>query len=474
VERYDVVVIGGGWGGYTAAVRAARHGLRVALVERDKLGGTCLHRGCIPTKVMLHTADLLAAARRGDEFGVRLAPPDLDYGRVRARMDEVVGRLYQGLQTLVRASKVEVIAGSGRLAEPNRVVIEGKQATGAGPDQGEESLALDAGAIVIAAGSRPRALPGLPFDGRLILSSDDLLRMERVPRSIIILGAGAVGVEFASCYADYGSEVTLVEMQSRILPLEDRDVSTALTRSMTARGIRILTGARALPETVTREEGGVRLAVEAGDGRQDLAAEALLVAVGRAANSEDLGLEEAGIALRGDCIAVDGYMRTSVPNIYAVGDMIGGLQLAHVAAAEGELAADVIAGQSTVELDYRRLPRATYCRPQVASAGLSEDEAKAQGYDVKVGRAWLRANGKALIAGEPEGFVKMVTDQATGDVLGVHIIGANSTELIAEIALGQLLDVAVWEIGAAVHPHPTLSEAIGEAAQAAERPPTKL
>ncbi len=457
MERYDVVVIGGGWGGYTAAVRAAQHGLRVALVERDKLGGTCLHRGCIPTKVLLQTADVLAAARHADEFGVRIGPPELDYPRVRVRMDAVVAQLHKGLQGLVRANRVTSIAGSAALRDPNHVAIAG----------GED---IEAASVVIATGSRPRPLPGLEFDGRVIVSSDDLLTAERFPRSIIILGAGAVGVEFASCYADYGSEVTLVELLPCILPLEDRDVSSGLARILAARGIQILTDTVALPDTVTPAEGGVRLTTRTGATPRELAAETLLVAIGRAPVTDGLGLDALGVTLERGFIAVDGEMRTSVPGIYAVGDVNGGLQLAHVAAAEGALAADVIAGRPTVGLDHGRLPRATYCRPQVASAGLSEDEAKARGHDVRVGRAHLRANGKALIAGESEGFVKFVTDAASGDVLGVHILGAHGTEMIAEIALGQLLDAAVWEFGAAVHPHPTLSEAIGEAALAAIRP----
>lgn len=444
-------MIGGGWGGYTAAVRAAQHGLRTALVERDRLGGTCLHRGCIPTKVLLQTADLLAAARQGDELGVRLAPPELDYARVRTRKDEVVGRLFKGLQSLVRASKVSLIAGSARLVSASCIALDG----------GDE---LEAGSIIIASGSRPRPLPGLAFDGRVILSSDDILEMERVPRSIVILGAGAVGVEFASCYADYGSEVTLVELLPRILPLEDADVSTALSRIFAERGIRILTGTAAVPASVAPQEGGVRLTLRTGDAEQSLAAEAVLVAVGRAPVIDGLDLEMQGVEMQDGFVAVDGRMRTSVANVYAVGDVIGGLQLAHVAAAEGALAADTIAGEAAVGLDYRRLPRATYCRPQVASAGYSEEEARQRGHAVRVGRAHLRVNGRALIAGEPDGFVKIVADAASGDVLGVHILGANSTELIAEVALGQLLDAAVWEIGAAVYPHPTLSEAIGEAA----------
>ncbi len=456
VERYDVVVIGGGWGGYTAAVRAAQHGLRVALVERDRLGGTCLHRGCIPTKVLLQTADLLALAARAQEFGVRLSPPELDYARVRARMDEVVDRLYRGLQSLVRSNRVTLITGHARLRAPGRVAVDG---------HGD----VEATSTVIATGSRPRPLPGLVFDGHLILSSDDLLTMERVPRSIVIVGAGAVGVEFASCYADFGSQVTLLEIAPRILPQEDAEASAAVGRSLAARGVRILTGTTLRTERVEAGEGGVRLTTHGPDGEVALAAEAVLVAVGREPVTDGLGLEEVGVRLERGFIAVDADMRTSVPGLYAVGDVTGGLLLAHVAAAEGTLAADRIAGRPAVALDSRRLPRATYCRPQVASIGLTEEEARAQGYAVVTGRAHLRANGKALIAGEPEGFVKLVADAQSGDVLGVHIVGAQGTELIAEVALGQLLDVAVWEIGAAVHPHPTLSEAIGEAALAAQR-----
>lgn len=429
VERYDVVVIGGGWGGYTAAVAAARHGRRVALVERDQLGGVCLHRGCIPTKVLLQTADLLATARRAEEFGVRLPAPELDYARVRERKAAVVGQLFRGLQGLVRASNVTLIAGVARLTGPTTVAIDNGQS-------------LTADQIIIATGSRPRPLPGVPFDGRAILSSDHLLEVEQPPRSLIVLGAGAVGVEFASCYADYGSEVTLVEMAPLIVPLEDHDVSAALARSLTARGIRILTGARARSESIAPAEGGVRLEVETGGTVETLAAEALLVAIGRQAVTDDLGLEAAGVAVERGFITVDDQMRTTVPSIYAVGDVNGGLLLAHVAAAEGEVAAGAIAGQRSIGLDSRRLPRATYCRPQVASAGLSEREATAAGHLVITGRAQLRANGKALITGEPEGFVKIVADQHNGDVLGVHMIGAHTTELIAEIALGQLLDMA--------------------------------
>jgi dihydrolipoamide dehydrogenase len=292
---------------------------------------------------------------------------------------------------------------------------------------------------------------------------------------MIVLGSGAVGVEFASCYADYGVAVTLVELLPSIVPLEDKDVSTGLARSFDKRGINILTDVRALPETLERMEGGIRIQVEEKNGhRRQLDAEALLVAVGRAPLTEGIGLDRAGVTVERGLVTVDEAMRTNVPTIYAVGDIIPGLQLAHVAAAEGQHAADVIADALTVPVTYNRLPRTTYCRPQIASIGMTEEEAKQAGKSVKTGRAHLRVNGKALIAGEPEGFVKLVADSDRGDVLGVHILGTTASELIAEIALANLLDAAVWEVARTVYPHPTLSEAVGEAAQAAERPPLRL
>lgn len=467
MDPFDVVVIGGGWGGYTAAVRAAGHGLRTALVERDKLGGTCLHRGCIPTKVLLQTADTLALIRRAAEFGVGAAEPALDYGRVRERKGEVVGQLYKGLQGLVKSSRVTYLAGDAHLEGAESVIV--RLAAG-----GEERLTTRN--LILATGSVPRQLPGLTPDNRHVFDSDGILEVERVPSSMVILGGGAVGVEFASCYADYGVAVTLVELLDRVTPLEDRDVSAGLARSLAKRGITLVTGARALPETLEQGEGGVRIQAEEKDGgRRQLDAEALLVAVGRAPVTDGLGLESAGVAVERGFVMVDEAMRTNVPTIYAVGDVRApGLQLAHVAAAEGSYAADAIAGKASVPVSYNRLPRTTYCRPQIASIGMSEDEAKAAGKAVKVGRAHLRVNGKALIAGEPEGFVKMVVDADRGDVLGVHMLGAGVSEMIAEVALGGLLDAAVWELGMTVYPHPTISEAIGEAALAAERPATRL
>jgi dihydrolipoamide dehydrogenase len=464
VERFDVAVIGGGWGGYTAAVRCRQHGISVALVERDKLGGTCLHRGCIPTKVLLQSAEHLELARRLAEFGVNAGEPSLDFDVVSKRKQQVVGQLYSGLQRLVKTSGATVIEGTGSLGGPGHVRVE----------QNGAGQSIEAANVIVATGSRPKSLPGVHCDGRSILDSDQALELDHIPRSIVILGAGAVGTEFASFYHDAGAEVTLVELLPALLPLEDKDVSTLLARLFRQRGVRVLTGSAAVLESLHVAEGGVELDVRTGERTEHLQAECLLVATGREPLTAGIGLEEAGVALARGFVLVDEQMRTNVPGIYAVGDAIGNLLLAHVAAAEGTLAADVIAGKTVAPVDYPRLPRATYCRPQVASVGLSEEEAKQAGRTVKTGRAHLRVNGKALILGEPDGFVKVVADARNDDVLGLHLIGAGVTELVADGALARFLDASLWELARNVYPHPTLSEAIGEAAQAADRPPLKL
>lgn len=464
VDPFDLVVIGGGWGGYTAAVRARQHGLSVALIERDKLGGTCLHRGCIPTKVLLQSAEHLDLARRLADFGVKAGEPVLDYETVRSRKGDVVGQLYRGLQQLVKANGVEVVAGSGVLAGPGRLRVE----------QNGSTSELSSRDVIIATGSRPKRLPGVETDGRWIIDSDQALELDHVPASVVILGAGAVGTEFASFYHDAGAAVTLVEMLPAVLPLEDTDISALLGRLLVKRGIRVLTDAAAVLDSIRLAEGGVELELHTAGKREQLRAECLLVATGREPLTAGIGLEAAGIKLERGFVTVDEAMRTSANGIFAVGDVTGSLLLAHVAAAQGALAADTIAGVATAPLEYRRLPRATYCRPQVASVGLTEQQAVEAGRKVRTGRAHLRANGKALILGEPDGMVKVVADAESDDLLGLHLIGAGVTELVAEGALATFLDASLWELARSVYPHPTLSEAIGEAALAATRPPRKL
>ncbi len=457
-QQFDVAILGGGTGGYVSAIRGAQLGLSVALIESDKVGGTCLHRGCIPTKALLESAEVLQLARRGAEFGVTTGEPSYDYAVMQTRKQKVVDQLHQGVEGLLRQNKVSVFRGRGKLLNPKQLRVEGS-----------DPATISASNLLLATGSVPKSLPALPIDGATVLSSDEILVMAEPPASLIVVGAGAVGVEFASLFHDLGTQVTLVEALPTLVPLEDRDIGLELQRRFTARGIAIHAGARLLTETFRRTEGGVSIDLEVKGQRQTLAAEKLLVAVGRGGVVEDIGLERTKVELERGYVKVDGYMRTGEPGVYAIGDVNGGMLLAHVAAAEGEVAMEVIAGNQVHPLDYNRVPRCTYTRPQIATLGLSEEQAKTQGYDVKTGRFPFAANGRALIYGEPNGFCKVVTDGSTGEILGVHIIGHNATELIAEAALGRFLEATSLEIGLSIHAHPTLSEAVGEAALDAER-----
>jgi dihydrolipoamide dehydrogenase len=465
---FDLVVLGAGTGGYTAAFRAAQLGLKVALVDEDKIGGTCLHRGCIPTKALLESASLVERIRTAGEFGITTSDPQIDYVKVAQHRDQVVKRMWTGLKSLVTKNKVTWVAGRGRLAGPGKVqvALAGEDGTpGAGGDR-----ILNATDVIVATGSRVKSLGGLVPDGKRIVTSDDVLRLDRLPADIVIVGAGAVGVEFASFFHDVGVKVTLLEYLPAIVPLEDDDVSAALLRSFTKRGITVMTGARFDPSTLKVDDDGVRLNVGPEGGKAaELRAELLLVAAGRAANVEDIGLETTRVELERGVIKVDGRMRTREPHVYAIGDVIGGLWLAHVAAHEGITAVHTIVGEPDVEdMDYARQPRATYCRPEIASIGLTEEECRARSLGYKVGKVPFQAIAKAVIGGDFEGFAKVIADPQTGDTLGVHIIGPHATDLIAEASLAFHLDAVPWEIGGATHPHPTLSEVVGEAALAVD------
>ena len=458
VERFDIAILGGGMGGYPAAIRAAQLGLSVVLVEEDKVGGTCLHRGCIPAKALLQSAALLDELRHAESFGVTTGDVQFDYAVAGRRRDQVVSQLHKGVQFLLRKNKVSVVSGRGRLDGAGRLAVI---ATG-----GEE-VTLDAGSVIIATGSRPKQLPGIPADGSVVLTSDEALRMNRVPASAIVLGAGAVGVEFASLYRSCGAEVTIVEMLPSLVPLEDAAVGVELRRQFEARGITCLPGHRLDLGSVERNEGGVAVTVADADGNeQRLQAEILLVAVGRAANVEDIGIEGTGVAVDHGVIAVDAMLRTGESGVSAVGDVVGGFQLAHKALHEGVLAVEAIAGRNPHPLDPRLVTRTTYCSPQIGSMGLSESEAETQGREVAIGVMPFRGNGRAVIWGESGGFCKVVADKADGSVLGVHIIGHEVTELIWGPALGGLLETTAFEMGHAVAPHPTLSEVLSEAALA--------
>ena len=466
---FDLVVLGAGTGGYSAAFRAGQLGLKVALVDEDKIGGTCLHRGCIPTKALLESAAFADRVRHAKDYGVVVpGDVDIDYPAMAARRDAVVKRMWTGLKTLIDKNKVTWVAGRGRLDGPGKVHVSqaGEDGTpGAGGDR-----VLNATDVILATGSRVKSLPGLEPDGTHIVTSDDILRMDTVPRDIVIVGAGAVGVEFASMYADLGVKVTVLEYLPQIVPLEDTDVSKVVERSFTKRGVTIMTNARFDPASVTADDGGICLMVgPEGKEPAELRAELMLVATGRAANIEDIGLETTVVETDRGVIKVNGRMRTKEPHVYAIGDAIGGLWLAHTAAHAGRIAAHTIAGDADVhDMDYTTQPRATYCRPEIASIGLTEAQATAAGHKLKIGKVPFQAIAKALIGGEYEGFAKVIADADTNDTLGVHIVGPHATDLIAEASLGFELEATPWEIGGATHAHPTLSEVIGEAAMAVD------
>jgi dihydrolipoamide dehydrogenase len=454
-DRFDVVVLGAGTGGYVAAIRAAQLGLSVALVERDKLGGTCLHIGCIPTKALLHSAEVYQQAREGAGSGVTVKGVELDWAVANQRKQKIVDQLHKGLQFLMKKNKIEVVEGTGSFVSAAQLSVKAPSG----------SRALEATSFVIATGSYAKSLPGVKIDGERIITSDHALNMAELPKSAIVVGAGAVGVEFASMWNDLGTEVTLVEALPRITPQEDAEVSQVIQRAFSKRGMKVLPGAKMDLESVKVSTAGVSMKIEGGD---ELSAEVLLLAVGRGAVVEGLGLENTAVKVEAGFVQVDDDLRTAEPNIFAIGDVVGGYQLAHVAAHEGIHAVEVIAGVEPEPLDYNRMPRCTYSRPQIASAGLTEAQAREAGLEVKVGKFPFSALGRAMINDSTEGFVKVIAAADTGEVIGAHLVGHNVTDLIAEPVLAQLLEGTAWEIGISVHAHPTLSEAVGEAALAVD------
>lgn len=454
---YDLIVIGSGPGGYVAAIRAAQLGLRTAVVEKDPfLGGTCLHRGCIPTKALLHSAHLLDEIRHADQYGIVVLEPAYDMGMVHNFKRGVVQKNAKGIEFLFRKNKIELLPGFGRVSGPNTVEVEKDGAR----------TAYETRFILIATGSVPRDIPPAPADGERILNSDHALELPKIPASIAVLGAGAVGTEFASIFRSFGAEVTLIEMLPRILPIEDEESSAEVEKSFRKRGIRVLKGARL--ESVERTPTGVRLVLLQGGETRLQEAEALLVAVGRAPVTAGLGLEALGVVIERGYIQVDNHMRTAVPNIFAIGDVVNTPWLAHVASAEGILAAETMAGYAGARpLDYNLVPSCTYCDPEVASVGLTEAKARELGYEVQVGKFPFSALAKAAILKATEGFVKVVRDTRYDEVLGVHIVGPHATDLIAEACVALKLETTTEELVRTIHAHPTLSEAVAEAAHAA-------
>lgn len=464
MSNYDVVVLGGGTGGYVAAVRGAQLGLKVALVEKEKVGGTCLHRGCIPSKAYLRSAEVLNHFRHSKEFGIKSGEVELDFPAVFARKEKIVGNLHKGVQGLLKKNGVTVFAGTGALVPPSIFSPNGLVSVMVG----EQQELLEFSKIILATGSRPKTM-GIPVDGHHVMTSDEALARETLPKSVIIIGGGVIGMEWASLYNDFGVQVTVLEFVPRILPTEDEEVAAELDKHMRRRKVNIVTGAAVQPETVKVENGEVSLSARVGDEVRTFRAEAVLISVGREPVTRNLGLEnrEKVTYARGGWIEVDGYGRTGDPTLYAIGDVVGG-GLAHVAAHQGILAMEHIKGLEPHPFEMHKVSRCVYTRPEVAAVGYTEAQALELGYEVKVGKFPFRGIGKALVHGEIDGFAKMIADAKTGDLLGVHMIGPDVTNFISEAGLAMVLNASAWEIGQTIHPHPTLSEILGEAALAVD------
>ena len=456
VKECDVLVIGGGPGGYTAAIRAAQLKLRVAVVERERLGGICLNWGCIPTKALLRNAEVLAGFRKAEEWGISYDNLRFDFTKMIRRSRGVADRVAKGVEYLMKKNSIEVIAGSARLLDVRTVQVLAA---------GTPAETVSARHIILATGARARTLPGVAIDRQRVITSTEAMNLPAQPESMIIIGAGAIGIEFASFYATIGTKVTVVEMMPGILPVEDRELTKLLETSLKKQGIEILTGTKV--DAVTPGATEVRVTVSGPEGGKELKAERALMAIGVQGNVENLGLEALGVKVEKNHVVVDEYYRTNVPGIYAVGDVAGPPWLAHVAAAEGICCVEALTGHAAEPVDYQAIPGCTYCRPQIASVGLTEDRAIAEGHELKIGRFPFRPLGKAVAIGESEGMVKLIFDAKYGELLGAHILGAEATEMIAELVVAKRLGTTGKDLFRAVHAHPTLSEAVMEAAAAA-------
>jgi dihydrolipoamide dehydrogenase len=465
MSEYDVVVIGAGPGGYVCAIRASQLGKKTAIVDREWLGGVCLNVGCIPSKALLRNADIAHILReRGQEFGFETKELKLDYGAAVKRSRQVAGRLVKGVEFLLKKNKIDVYFGRAQLSAPKTINI-------ALNEGGSEQL--KAKDIVIATGAKTMLIPGLEVDGQQILTYREAILQERLPGSVVIVGAGAIGLEFATIWNAYGVDVTLVEMLPRLAPLEDEEVSAELEKAFKRRKIRTVTGTKV--EKVERQGKKVKVHISGEGGEESIEADQVLVAIGFRPNSEDLGLKEIGVQMtdRG-AIGIDDRLATNVNGIWAIGDVTAKLMLAHAASAMGIVCAENIAAIETVKLNYEMMPRAIYSQPQVASFGLTEKQAQERGYEVKLGRFPFRANGKALGLGDYDGWVKLVTDAHYGEILGAHMIGPEVTELLPELTLSQMMELTPAEIARNVHAHPTLSEVLMEAAHVVEGNPIHI
>jgi dihydrolipoamide dehydrogenase len=458
MSDYDVVVIGAGPGGYVCAIRAAQLGLKAAIVDKEWLGGVCLNVGCIPSKALLRNAEIAHTLReRGKEFGFSFENLSLDYSVAVKRSRQASERLVKGVGFLMKKHKIDVHMGTARITGRDKITIT---------DQDGKTSELSAKNIVVATGASVAIPPGWKIDGKNIVTYLEAILQEQLPKSVVIIGAGAIGVEFATIWHSYGVDVTIVEMLPRLVPLEDEEVSEELARNFRRRKIKILTGHQ-VQEITTRDK-GVVVKVTSDADEKTLEADQALVAIGFRPNGLGLGLEELGVKLseRG-AVEIDERMATNIPSIWAIGDVTAKIMLAHVASAQGIVCAENIAGSETITLDYEMMPRATYCQPQVASFGMTETQARERGYDVKIGRFPFQANGKALGLGETNGWTKIITDSKYGEILGAHMIGPEVTELLPELTLAQMMEITAHEVARNVHAHPTLSETLMESAEGA-------
>ncbi|WP_163969944.1 dihydrolipoyl dehydrogenase [Oceanobacillus halotolerans] len=465
-KEYDLVVLGGGTGGYVAAIRASQLGMQVAIVEKGELGGTCLHRGCIPSKALLRSAEVFKQTKEASQFGVETTEPTLNFSKVQDRKEQIVHTLHQGVQGLMKKGKIDVFEGFGRILGPSifspmpgTISIE--------YESGEENTMIVPKNVLIATGSNPKSLPGLEIDGTYVMTSDEALQMDELPNSIVIVGGGVIGIEWASMLADFGVNVTVIEYGEQILPTEENAIAKEVEKQLKKKGISFVKSAKVLPDTL-KIENGIAIEAEKNGSNEQFKADKMLVSVGRKANTSNIGIENTDIVVENGFIKTNEVYQTKETHIYAIGDVIGGMQLAHVASHEGIVAVEHMANQNPMPIQYENVPSCIYSNPEVASVGLTEKQAKENGYDIKVGKFPFKAIGKALVHGESEGFVKVIADKDSEDLLGVHMVGPHVTDMISEAGLAKVLDATPWEIAHSIHPHPTLSEIIGEGALAVD------
>lgn len=465
-NEYDLVVLGGGTGGYVAAIRASQLGMQVAVVEKGKLGGTCLNRGCIPSKSLLRSAEVFKQTKEANEYGVETSDITLNFAKVQERKNGIIKTLRQGVEGLMKKGKIDVYEGLGRILGPSifspmpgTISIEYAN--------GDENTMLVPKNVLIATGSTPKSLPDLELDGEIVMSSDEALNMSELPSSIIIVGGGVIGIEWASMLSDFGVNVTVIEYMDHILPTEDEAIAREVETQLKNKGVQFVKSAKVLPDTLQKKK-GVQIEAEVNNDNETFSADRMLVSVGREAVTSNLGLQNTDIVVDKGFIQTNDFYQTKESHIYAIGDVIGRMQLAHVASHEGIVAVEHMADKNPLPLDYDTIPSCIYSNPEAASVGLTEKQATNQGYDVKIGKFPFKAIGKALVHGESDGFVKIIADKQTEDLLGVHMAGPHVTDMISEAGLAKVLDATPWEISRSVHPHPTLSEVMGEAAMAVE------